>query len=74
MGPITAGMISAGNRYSGSRRPWARLVMDEEIRSISLPPKNIASAAPMKPEMESNPKPPMGQLYGAAVNVREEVN
>jgi hypothetical protein len=44
------------------------------IISMSLPPKKMAMAAPMKPDIERRPKEPVSQLYGATVKVREEVS
>jgi hypothetical protein len=42
--------------------------------SMSLPPKKMAMAAPMKPDIERRPREPISQLYGATVKVREEVS
>lgn len=73
-GPMTAGMMIAGRRYSGSLRPPFLAVILLAITSISFPPKKEARIAPMKPEIESKPRSPVCQLYGLLVNVRLEVS
>jgi len=74
IGPITAGMMIAGRRYSGSLRPPFLAVILFAITSISFPPKNEAKIAPMNPDIESKPRSPVCQLYGLLVKVRLEVS
>lgn len=55
MGPITAGMIIAGSRNSGSACcPW-EAVIRVAMRSMRRPPTKNEMTEPMNPERDSKP-------------------
>lgn len=69
IGPMTAGMTSAGRRYSGSGCSDLRAVILTAIKSMSRPPMKKEMTAPTNPEIESNPILCMVQFHGGAVKV-----
>lgn len=69
IGPMTAGMSSAGRRYSGSGCSDLRAVILTAMKSTSRPPMKKETTAPTKPEIESSPMLCMVQFHGGAVKV-----